>query len=411
MTARLLQNLGDDASANRVTTLADGEAEAFLHGNVCHEGNGHHDVVARHGHFLTLREGDGTGHGGGTEVELGFVAGEEGLVTATFCLGQDIDLCLELRVRGNGTGLADDLPTAHFVVLDATEQQTNVIACLTVVEQLVEHLDAGDNGLAGLFREADDFDVVRHLDDPTLNTTCRNSAAAGDREDILDSKQERLVGRTDGGRDVAVDGVHKLPDLVGPLVLATSTITFVLHGLEGGTTDDWGCLTIEVVLRQEVTNFHLDKVDEFGIVNLVYLVEEDDDPRNVDLVSEQEVFASLRHGAFGCGDNKDSTIHLGGTSDHVLDVIRVARAIDVRIMTLLGFILSMVGVDRDAAGFLFRSVIDLVVPLDRRMTQGREALGDGSSQCRLAMVNVTDGSDVDVRLVTLKFLFRHYNLP
>ncbi len=110
-------------------------------------------------------------------------------------------------------------------------------------------------------------------------------------------------------------------------------------------------------------------------------------------------------------DNKDRTVHLGGTGDHVLDVIRVARAVDVRIVTLLGLILSVVGVDRDAAGFLFRSVVDLVVPLDRRMTQGREALGDGSSQCRLAMVNVTDGSDVDVRLVTLKFLFRHDNLP
>src|SRR5664280_1872893 len=94
MTARLLQNLGDNASADRVATLADSKAEAFLHGDVCHESNSHHDVVARHGHFLTLREGDGTGHVGGTEVELGFVAGEEGLVTATFCLGQDIDCLL-----------------------------------------------------------------------------------------------------------------------------------------------------------------------------------------------------------------------------------------------------------------------------------------------------------------------------
>src|SRR5664280_3626472 len=92
MTARLLQNLGDNASADRVTTLTDGKAEAFLHGDVRHEGNGHYNVVARHGHFLTLGEGDGTGHVGGTEVELGLVAGEEGLVTATFCLRQDIDL-------------------------------------------------------------------------------------------------------------------------------------------------------------------------------------------------------------------------------------------------------------------------------------------------------------------------------
>ena len=310
-----------------------------------------------------------------------------------------------------GTRLADDLPTTHFVMLDATKQQADVVACLTVVEQLVEHFDTGDNGLAGLFREADNFHVVVHLDDTALNTAGRNSTTAGDRKDILDSKQERLVGRTNGGRDITVDSVHELPDLVGPLVLATGTITFVLQCLEGGTADDGGCLTIEAFFLQEVTDFHLDKVDEFGIINLVYLVEEDNDLRNVDLVSEQEVFASLRHGALGCGDNEDSTVHLGSTGDHVLDIIRVARAVDVRIMTLLGLILSVVGIDRDAAGLFFRSVVDLVVPLDRRMTQGREALGDGSSQCRLAMVNVANGTDIDVRLVTLKLLFRHYNLP
>jgi len=84
-------------------------------------------------------------------------------------------------------------------------------------------------------------------------------------------------------------------------------------------------------------------------------------------VSEQEVFTRLRHGTLGCGNNEDGTIHLSGTSDHVLDVICVPRAINVRIVTLLGFILGMVGIDRDTTGLLFRSVVDLVVPLDRCM--------------------------------------------
>jgi hypothetical protein len=128
-------------------------------------------------------------------------------------------------------------------------------------------------------------------------------------------------------------------------------------------------------------------------------------------VGEQEVFACLRHGTFGCGDHEDRSVHLGGAGDHVLDVIRVPRAVDMRIVALLGFILSMVSIDRDATGLLFRSVVDLVVPLDRSMTQGREALGDGSGQRRLPMVDVADGSDIDMRLGTLKLLFRHYNLP
>src|ERR1035437_7206200 len=40
-------------------------------------------------------------------------------------------------------------------------------------------------------------------------------------------------------------------------------------------------------------------------------------------------------------------------------------------LLLVRIILSVVGTDRDASCLFFRSVADLVVPLDRRMAQGR----------------------------------------
>jgi hypothetical protein len=56
---------------------------------------------------------------------------------------------------------------------------------------------------------------------------------------------------------------------------------------------------------------------------------------------------------------------------------------------------------------LFGSVVDLVV---RRVLCGAaqcQHLGDGSRQRGLAMVDVTNGADVDVWLVTLKLLLTH----
>src|SRR3954454_6590963 len=47
---------------------------------------------------------------------------------------------------------------------------------------------------------------------------------------------------------------------------------------------------------------------------------------------EQHVLAGLRHRAVGGGDHEDRTVHLGGTGDHVLDVVGVTRAVHVRVV-------------------------------------------------------------------------------
>ncbi len=62
------------------------------------------------------------------------------------------------------------------------------------------------------------------------------------------------------------------------------------------------------------------------------------------------MLASLRHRAVGSGDHQDGAVHLRGAGDHVLDVIGVARAIDVRVVPLGGFILHVRRRDGDSAG-------------------------------------------------------------
>src|SRR6266487_5133848 len=111
-----------------------------------------------------------------------------------------------------------------------------------------------------------------------------------------------------------------------------------------------------------------------------------------------------------CGaDHEDRTVHLGGARDHVLDVVRVPRAVDVRVVTVLRLVLDVRRVDRDAALALLGSVVDRV---ERPLLGVARALlckhlRDRGGQGRLAVVDVTDCADVQMRLVALEFLLAH----
>lgn len=88
--------------------------------------------------------------------------------------------------------------------------------------------------------------------------------------------------------------------------------------------------------------------------------------------------------------------YLGGTSNHVLDVISVSRAVDVSVMSVLGLVLNVSGRDGDTSGLLLGGLVDLVVVLELGTSAAGQGLGDGSSQGGLSVIDVTNGSDVDV---------------
>ena len=107
----------------------------------------------------------------------------------------------------------------------------------------------------------------------------------------------------------------------------------------------------------------------------------------------------LRHRAVGGRDHEDRAVHLRGARDHVLDVVGVARAVDVRVVTVLRLVLDVRGVDRDAALPLLRRVVDRLEDSHGRVAALLgEHLRDRGGQRRLAVVDVTDRADVEMRL-------------
>src|SRR5262249_26978380 len=132
-------------------------------------------------------------------------------VTATLLLLEDVHLRLQLLVRLDRARLREDLPALDLLTLGAAEQRADVVASLTLVEQLTEHLDARDDRLLRV-AEADDLDFLTDLGGPALAAARDDRAAARDREPVLDRHQERLVELAHRLRDERVAGLEKLGD-------------------------------------------------------------------------------------------------------------------------------------------------------------------------------------------------------
>src|SRR4029079_11085222 len=359
-------------------------------------------VVARHHHLGALGELNLTGDVRRPEIELRTIVGEERRVTATLVLRQDGDFSLEIGVRGDRAGLGQNLAALDVLTAHAAQKRTDVVARLALIEQLAEHLDAGDDGLLGV-ADADDLDFLADLDDAGLDAAGDDRAAARDREHVLDRHQERLVERTLGLRNPVVDRGHQLKDR-----FLADFRGLVLERGERRAGDDRNVVAVEVALGKLLADFELDQLQKLRIVDLIDLVQIDDHGRNADLLGKQDVLLSLRHRAVGGGDDEDRAVHLRGAGDHVLHIVGVTRAIDVGVMALFGFILDVRGRNRDAALALLGGLVDVRIVDEFRAARFGQDLGDRRRQRRLAMVDVTDGPDVAVRLIPLEFSFRHF---
>src|SRR3954454_535842 len=216
--SQLFDYLGNDTRADGSPALSNGEAEALVHGDRLNQLDLHLGVLTRRHELAALGEPDDAGDVRCAEVELRPIAGDERGVTTALLLLQAVDLRLVLRMRGDRAGLAEHLAPLDLLTLGASKQRADVVAGAALVEDLPEHLDAGDHGLAGV-RDADDLDLVAGVDDALLDAAGRDRAAAGDREDVLDRHQERLVEVALGLRDVLVERTREVEDgLLGLLV-------------------------------------------------------------------------------------------------------------------------------------------------------------------------------------------------
>ena len=364
-------------------------------------------MVAGHAHFSRVAVGvlevaDDARNVGCAEVELRAIVCKERSMTAALVFGKDINLSFELRVRMNRAGLCNNLTAFNFFTVNAAQKNTDVIAGNRAVEELAEHFDTRRNSLARLVTKTDNLNRLVEFQHAALNTTCGNRAASRDCEDVFNRHKERFIGVACGSRNVIVDSVKQREDIFLLLFVA-------FESQQSRTCDNGNVVAGEFILAQKFANFHFDEFKQFGVVDLVNFVEENDDSGNTDLAGKKDMFTSLRHGAVGSSNNEDCAVHLRRAGDHVFDIVGVTGAVDVSIVTFFGLVLNVRSVDCNAAFAFFRSLVDVFIGFIFCETLFRKNLGDSGSQRGFAVVDVTDCADVYVGFTAVKFLLCHLN--
>ena len=337
---------------------------------------------------------------------------EECSMTTAFVLGQNVNLSLEFHSGGNSAGFRDNLTFFDIRSVDTAEKRAYVIACHRFVKLFVEHFKTGDRG--GLWFIDKTYNVRRIADvrNASFNSARSNGAAAGDGKYVFDGKKERLLVVAFRRRNVLVDGVHQFENALTfgsrKHVCIGSAARCFFKRFERGTFDDRNIVAGEFVRRKQISYFHFNEFQKFGIVKLIAFVQEHNDVRNAYLTSEQDVLTSLGHRTVGCRNNEDRAVHLSSARNHVLNVVGVSRAVNVCIVTAGRFVFYVRGVNCNSACFLFGCFIDFVVTHLLSLTFACHNHGDSSGQSGFTVVNVTDGTDVNVGLGSVEFCLCHF---
>ena len=352
----LLNDTGNETGSDCASTLTHVESLTCLEHVRLVKLADHLDVVTGHNLLVlldTLGPGEGAALVGSSDEHLRPVVLAETSVATTLLLAENVHGDEELPVSLDGSGNGDDHTTTDVLALHTTEEETRVVTSARLIARLLEGLDVGDLGLDGRKALADKLDFGILLQDTTLDTARADGTTAGNGKDILDSHKEGLVGLTLGGRNPSVNCLEQLIDLgLTDLRLAT------LDGAEGRTHDDGSLVTLETVGRKQLAHLHLHKLQHLLVLDGIDLVDEDNDLLDTDLAGEQQVLTGLGHLTVGSGNDDDGTVHVGRTSDHVLDVIGVTRTVNVGVMPVVGRVLDVCGGNGDTTLSLFRGLVD-----------------------------------------------------
>lgn len=141
--AQRRQHLGNDTGSQRNVSVAQSEPLALLNDHGPHQTQLQLGILTGHDHLLA-----GNLHLGGavprTREHLQLDEASERLVATAFLLAQDVHLRFEVVVGLDRSRLAHHHSALDVVTFDTAHQGTQLIAGLGLLQNLVEHFDAGD---------------------------------------------------------------------------------------------------------------------------------------------------------------------------------------------------------------------------------------------------------------------------
>ncbi len=117
----------------------------------------------------------------------------------------------------------------------------------------------------------------------------------------------------------------------------------------------------------------------------------------------------LSHNTVCSSNNKDSTIHLSSTCDHVFNIVSMSWAVNVCVVSVVCLILNVRSGNCDSSCLLLGSFVNLIKCHSLACTKSCIKCS-GNSCCKscLTMVNVTDCTNISMWFVSFKFSLSHF---
>src|SRR5699024_4291108 len=134
---------------------------------------------------------------------------------------------------------------------------------------------------------------------------------------------------------------------------------WIFQSFQSRTLDDWCVIAWEVILVQQLTDFHVYQLKQLFIVNHITFVHEYNDVRYTYLTRQQDVLFCLSHNTVCSSNNQDSSIHLSSTCDHIFNVVSMSWAVNVCIVTFFCLILYVCCRNCDTTFSFFWSFVDI----------------------------------------------------
>ena len=181
----------------------------------------------------------------------------------------------------------------------------------------------------------------------------------------------------------------------------------MFHSTECRTFYEGNFVSRKLIELEKFSYFHFDKVKYLRIVNHVNFVQKYYQVRYIHLSCEKNMLSCLRHRSVRCGNYQDSSVHLSGSRNHVLNIVCVAGTVDVRVVPVACFVLDVSGINCNTPFFFFRSLVNFVKRHDFRSGQFVENQCNCRSQRGFSVVYMTDCSDVNVRFGSFIFFLSH----
>src|SRR3989344_1410204 len=183
---------GDYSCSDCFSAFSYCESESLFHCNWCNKFYCHFCIIPWHNHFYTAWQRCFSCYVSCSNKELRSVSCKERCMSSAFFFCKNICFCFKFFVRRNRAWLCNNLSSFNVCFFNTSQEQSNIISCLSFIKHFSKHFYSGYNRLFCSFN-SDYFNRLVNFDLSSFNSSRNNCSSSFNREDVFNRHKEWFV--------------------------------------------------------------------------------------------------------------------------------------------------------------------------------------------------------------------------